>query len=646
MLGSAQLNTAGVASIKLALAIGLHSIKANFVGTTAASASSSSAVNVSVTGKSLTNTSITSSGTVGNYTLSAAVTSFGSGPPTGKVSFLDSQNVASIGQATLGAATSGMGFNQLLLPGAGSEPIPLSVGDFNGDGIPDIAKANINSNSSGAYTVTIFLSTGPGTFGSPYSIDLANNTTGPTALTVGDFKNDGKIDLAVASSPNVLNIFLGDGHGGFSLLGQTPAAGQSPSALATGDFNRDGNLDVAVVDQSTNNITILLGNGQGGFSQAAGTQPATGNNPYAVVAGGFNRDGKLDLAVANNYSNSVNILLGNGDGTFTAGGAFGTDVFPDAIAVDDFNGDGKQDLAVTNQISHTVTILLGDGTGAFATPPVSGYTAPTTGKNPTAVAIGDLNGDGTADLVIAGSGTQQAIILFGKGNGTFSAGATVPTGTSIGLLAVADANANGRPDVVLSDSGSNAVTVALNQATMTATASLANVLIPGSGTQTVIAQCIGDTNHAISTANSIVLVGTPLSATTTLTVQPSTTPTLGQTVQLIATIKPTTPGSVSVDGHFIAFFDGTTVLGIVTDFNGVAELDFKPTSAGAHNLSALFEGDGTFYPPSRSAAVTLTVGQRAPSTTTLTVPSNTVARGIPVTLSAAVTSNGKPVTHG
>ena len=149
----------------------------------------------------------------------------------------------------------------------------------------------------------------------------------------------------------MIDILLGDGQGNFPVELEAPAPGIYPSALATADFNRDGNLDLAITDQFAGTAIILLGDGHGAYSAVGGTPPSTGAYPDAIATGDFNRDLKQDLAIANHDSNTVTILLGNGDGTFSAGASLNTGVYPNAVTVGDFNGDRRLDLAVTNDFS-------------------------------------------------------------------------------------------------------------------------------------------------------------------------------------------------------------------------------------------------------------------------------------------------------
>ncbi len=226
-----------------------------------------------------------------------------------------------------------------------------------------------------------------------------------------------------------------------SLTTSDVAAGSNPFTVVTGDFNGDGKLDLAVVNSG---VSIFLGNGDGTF-RAHGDY-TTGPSPAAVAVGDFNGDGKLDLAVADN-GGDVNILLGNGDGTFRPHVGYATGNSPSSVAVGDFNGDGKLDLAVANSgasngISN-VSVLLGKGDGTFDA--AVNYSA---GFGANSVAVGDFNRDGRLDLVVSNFGTGNVSVLLGKGDGTFQTpvdyGAFIPVSVAVG-----DFNGDGKLDLAV-----------------------------------------------------------------------------------------------------------------------------------------------------------------------------------------------------
>jgi hypothetical protein len=339
----------------------------------------------------------------------------------------------------------------------GVGPIGVIAADFNGDGKPDLASAN-----SGGNTISVLLSNGDGTFTSKPT--LATGSV-PYSLTAGDFNGDGKLDLAVANfasgAPSIVSIFLGNGDGTFQAPA-TYAVGRGPISVVTGDFNGDSKLDLAVANQNDHTVSILLGNGDGTFQPnvdyAAGTTDVA-----AVAIGDFNRDGKLDLAVTNPSSDTVSVLLGNGDGTFSAPVAYATGNsgdHPIAVFAVDLNGDGKVDLAVTNLNAKTVAILLGKGDGTF-NPRV---TYPTTNGpfiGPSAINMGDFNGDGKVDLAITNQ-HDTVSILPGNGDGTFQSPLEFTTGNFAAGVAAGDFNGDGRLDLAVADFNSNTVSVMLH----------------------------------------------------------------------------------------------------------------------------------------------------------------------------------------
>jgi hypothetical protein len=351
---------------------------------------------------------------------------------------------------------------QRVLPGfvaplafdAGSSPYSVAVGDFNGDGTPDLAVANDVSNG----TVSVLLGNGDGTFQAARSFATG---TFPNSVAVGDFNRDGTPDLAVADygdsqgNGGGVSVLLGNGDGTFQAA-RAFAAGSVPRSVAVGDFNGDGKLDLAVANYVYPNgtVSVLLGNGDGTFQGARSF--AAGDLPESVAVGDFNRDGTPDLAVANNGS-TVSVLLGNGDGSFQAARNFAAGSSPYSVAVGDFNGDGTPDLAVANAGNvGTVSVLLGNGDGSFQA--ATSYAA---GTVPESVAVGDFNGDGLPDLAVAGFGGVRD--LLGNGDGTFlTSRVSYVAGSGTTSVAVGDFNGDGSADLAVANSASNDVSVLLN----------------------------------------------------------------------------------------------------------------------------------------------------------------------------------------
>jgi hypothetical protein len=351
------------------------------------------------------------------------------------------------------------------------EPSGLVIADFNEDGKPDLAvAANVRlfvmlSNGDGTFTTA---SGSPVPMPSPPYDDFASPYSGP-GMAVGDFNHSGHAGIAVGMHNNqAALILLGKGNGTFVPSSATFAdSGGFPTfSLAAADFNADSNLDLAIVDQSF--VRVALGYGKGAFNSAGNLYTQTQLFPSGVAIGDFNRDGKLDAAVTsggspNNPYSGVAMWLGSGDGTFTQanGSPISLGLSVSAIVAGDFNGDGKLDLALTDYSENLVLVLRGNGDGTFQ-PPI---TFPV-GSGPSAMVVGDFNNDGKLDLATANYGDGTVTLLLGNGDGTFTqaSGSPYAVGPTPYAIVAADFNGDGKLDLVVnSGNGAGTVSILLQQ---------------------------------------------------------------------------------------------------------------------------------------------------------------------------------------
>jgi hypothetical protein len=284
-------------------------------------------------------------------------------------------------------------------------------------------------------------------FSNPTSFSVGPNGE-PESVAVGDFNGDGKLDLVTPNAfSNSVSVLVGNGDGTFQTAQSygtgTPTVYDFPVYVAVADFNGDHKPDLVVANKNSNSVSVLVGNGDGTFQTAMNF--GVGASPVYVAVGDLNGDHKLDLVVANEFSDTISVLLGNGDGTFQAAQDFATGGrLPVSLSIADFNGDGKPDLAIANQNGGTtVSVLLGNGDGTFQT--AQSFVV---GGTPNSMAVADFNGDGKEDLAVTTD--SNVSVLLGNGDGTFQATQDYAA-TGTGTVAVGDFNSDGKLDLVAVD---------------------------------------------------------------------------------------------------------------------------------------------------------------------------------------------------
>ena len=360
----------------------------------------------------------------------------------------------------------------LLAPAPGS---PIALGD--GPGCIAVGQVNqddkldlVVSNGGG---ITVLLGQGDGRFrvapGSP--IKLPDSCS---ELVLGDLNGDGQLDLALANHDSyAVMLLFGDGNGGFALAPHSPVImkeGQSPHThgLNAGDLNGDGKLDLVSVNSDDNDLSVAFADGNGGFTRAA-SPFAVEPSPYPGALGDLDLDGHLDIISTSTARRSpqpdastgaLTVLFGNGRGDLRGDPVPLRTTAPGFVAVADVNGDRTPDLVATHLERSELTVLVGDGKGGFTETTGSPFDL---GHAAWHVAMADLNSDGKADVTAAaGDGVR---VLLGDGRGSFqpAPGSPFATGQGAWQLAVGDVNGDGKPDVITSNMESKSVTVLLAQ---------------------------------------------------------------------------------------------------------------------------------------------------------------------------------------
>ena len=465
----------------------------------------------------------------------------------------------------------------------------------------------------------ILTNSGTGTFGVTGNVPLSAGAA-PSGIVCADFNHDGKLDLAVsAKGTDDVQVALGNGDGTFA-----PAAafalgsGFAATGLALADFNGDGDLDLVASGSANGDVAVLLGLGTGAFGPALVIVLSAGADLSAVLAVDVNGDGDFDLVATNRTAGTVSVLLGMGNGTFSpaTSSAVGADVA--CIAAADFDRDGKLDVAGALQASGRVRLLLGHEDGTFA--PATDFSAGGTG--PVSIAVGDLDGNGSQDLVVANSTSDDVAILLGVAHTTpinLSLAGTVTVGATFQPSDVvrADFNGDGLLDLAVANRNHDSYSVALGAPGGTFSAAVETSIALGSAPVALVAADFdddGDVDLAVLTLTThavVLLHGTGTGRFTgsgTVLLPPGTAPValvaadfnrdgrldLAVTNSLLGTVSLALGNGGMTFGAAVSYplpvsFQGSAMT--VTDLNDDGKLDLAVTGATTGDVAILL-GDG------------------------------------------------------
>ncbi len=362
---------------------------------------------------------------------------------------------------TASRRVSNLTYHQLstMTTGSPSRPYGGVATDLDNDGWLDVTMVNEDSAD-----LRVFMNQADGTGAfAPYTQPTyaVGNRASPSEPA--DFNGDGNTDITVANiNDNTISVLLGNGNGSYAPQ-QTIGVGTTPRGIAVLDVDGDGDGDIVNSNLGSNNLSLHLNDGNGVFGTAT-TLNSGLNGEWSLASGDMNNDGFLDIVVASGTSSQIQVLTGNGNGTFTPQALRATGGRSWMITLGDVNGDGMLDVSSANAQNNNGAILLGNGDGTLQAATTYNLADMGTGSNefPLATDLGDLDGDGDLDWITASfNGEFLTLRNDGAGQFQFFAELNAPTAASCTLLF--DFDNDGDLDLGLVDELANVMILSRNQ---------------------------------------------------------------------------------------------------------------------------------------------------------------------------------------
>jgi 6-phosphogluconolactonase (cycloisomerase 2 family) len=496
---------------------------------------------------------------------------------------------------------------------------------------------SVTTNNLTAYSsqpfVTTFSGDTTGFKSNSFSSKIDYTTAYPQDVSLGDLDGDGKPDLvAVNFVSNTISIFKNKSTTGNLLFDNNVnySTGPAPLVILVKDLDNDGKPDIVVTNEQSNTISVFKNtSSNGSLSFSNKIDFATGISPERIAASDINGDGKIDLAVLNFGSATVSIFINTSTSNSLSFAPkldfYGVQSLPKSLGINDFDGDGKPDLAVTD-IQGKVIVLRNTSTSEV----VSFASSVEFISGTISISIGDLDGDGKADIVDVNRGNNSVSVLRNvstPGNILFNTTVDYPIGGAVSNVCMGDLNGDGKPELIVTNN--NFVSVLRN------TTSIGNISFDSkvdyfTATQPEIVRTgdlDGDGKAEIIFVNpgpntiSILKnqVGPLATITTTTSVTSSLNPsTFGQSVTFTAIV--TTASGTPIGT--VSFYDGTSLLGTGTISNSNANYTSSLLATGLHSITAKYDGNSN-YATSTSSTLTQVVTNNQPPLAIITYTGST-----------------------